>query len=98
MFRFEHIEYLWLLLAIIPALGLFVFFFFWRRGAIAKFGNTSLVLQLIPDFSNRKHVLKFTLLLLAYAFIVLGFANPQLGTKQEKVKREGIDVMIALDV
>jgi Ca-activated chloride channel homolog len=98
MFRFEHTEYLWLLLVTVPALALFIFFFFWRKRAIAKLGNTSLVLQLIPDFSNRRHVIKFLLLLLAYSFIVLGFANPQLGTRQEKVKREGIDVIIALDV
>src|SRR5215217_5618087 len=98
MFRFEHIDYLWLLLAAIPLMMLFIFFFFWRKNAIRKFGNTSLVLQLIPDFSNRKQVLKFFLFLLAYSFIVLGFANPQIGTKTEKVKRQGIDVMIALDV
>ncbi|MEP7128027.1 MAG: VWA domain-containing protein [Chitinophagales bacterium] len=98
MFRFEHIEYLWLLLAIIPVTLLFLFFYWWRSRAIGRIGNKALVLQMIPDFSNRKQVLKFTLLLFAYAFIVLGFANPQLGTKQEKVKREGIDVMIALDV
>lgn len=98
MFRFEHIEYLWLLLAVVPALLLFILFYFWRKRAIGKIGNRALVLQLIPGFSNRKHVLKITLLLFAYAFVILGFANPQIGTKQEKVKREGIDVIIALDV
>ena len=98
MFRFEHPEFLWLLLATIPVLLLFVFFFFWRRSAIARLGNKALVLRLIPDFSNQKQVIKFLLMLFAYAFIILGFANPQIGTKQEKVKREGIDVMIALDV
>lgn len=98
MFRFEHQEYLWLLLATIPAAIFFIIFYFWRRRAIGKIGDRSLVLQLIPDFSNRKHVVKFILLTFAYAFVILGFANPQLGTKQEKVKREGIDVIIALDV
>ncbi|MGB3076965.1 MAG: VWA domain-containing protein, partial [Chitinophagales bacterium] len=76
----------------------FLYFYWWRSRAIGRIGNKALVLQMIPDFSNRKQVLKFTLLLFAYVFIVLGFANPQLGTRQEKVKREGIDVMIALDV
>ena len=98
MFRFEHIEYLWLLFAVIPITGFFIFFFLWRKRAIGKFGNILLVRQLIPDFSNRKHVAKIILLSLAYIFIVLGFANPQIGTKQELVKRQGIDVMIALDV
>jgi Ca-activated chloride channel family protein len=73
-------------------------FLFLEKKAIRKVGNSSLVIQLIPDFSNSKHVVKFLLLSIAFAFIVLGFANPQLGTRQEKVKRAGIDVMIALDV
>jgi Ca-activated chloride channel family protein len=98
MFRFEHTEYLWLLPAAIPAALLFILFYFWRKRAISKFGDRSLVLQLIPGYSSRKHILKFLLLLSAYCFIILGFANPQIGTKQEKIKREGIDVMIALDV
>jgi Ca-activated chloride channel family protein len=98
MFRFEHIENLWFLLAVIPVTGMFIFFFFWRKRALNRFGNRALVLQLIPDFSNRKITVKFILILLAYIFIILGFANPQIGTKQEKIKRNGIDVMIALDV
>lgn len=98
MFRFEHIEYFWLLLALIPINGIFILFYFWRKKTISKFGEISLVMQLITDFSNRKHISKFILLSLAYIFLVLGAANPQIGTKQELVKREGIDVLIALDV
>ena len=98
MFRFQHKEYLYLLLLLIPVLLLFILFQRWRKKSIAKFGLASLVYQLIPDFSNGKHVIKFVLLSLAFAFLVLGLANPQLGTKQEKVKRQGIDVVIALDV
>jgi len=98
MFRFEHIEYLWLLLALVPVLILFLLFQRWRSQGLKSFGKTNLVMQLIPDFSKGKQVLKFVLLSLAYSFIVLGFANPQIGTKQEKVKRNGIDVIIAMDV
>lgn len=98
MFRFEHITYLWLLLAVIPLLLLFLFYYFWRNRAITKIGNKALVLKLIPEYSNRRQLIKFILLVFAYVFIVLGFANPQLGTRQEKIKREGIDVIMALDV
>lgn len=98
MFRFEHTEYLALLWLIVPATILFVIFFIWRNRALRKLGNTNLVLQLIPAFSKHKPVYKFLLLLSAYTFIILGFANPQIGTRQEKVKRQGIDVIIALDV
>lgn len=98
MFRFEHIEYLWLLTALIPLTLLFIFFQRWRKKAVKAFGKPVLVTQLIPDLSNASHVVKFVLLALAYTFIVVGFANPQIGTKQEKVKRQGIDVIIAMDV
>lgn len=98
MFRFEHIEYLWLLTALLPVALLFLWFQVWRRKGLTQFGKTALVQQLAPELSNVKHVIKFVLLALAYTFIVLGFANPQLGSKQEKVKRQGIDVMIAVDV
>ena len=98
MFRFEHIAYLYLLLLLIPVLLLFLFFQNWRKRSIARFGTASLVYQLIPDFSDGKQIIKFILLVLAYTFLILGIANPQIGTKQEKVKRSGIDVVIALDV
>ena len=63
-----------------------------------RFANSALLEQLAPDVSFNKHLLKFILLTLAFEFIVIGFANPQVGTKQEKVKRNGIDVFMALDV
>jgi Ca-activated chloride channel family protein len=98
MFRFQHKEYLYLLLLLIPVLLLFIFFQRWRKKSIAKFGTATLVYQLIPDFSNGKQVIKFILLSLAFVFLIIGLANPQIGSKQEKVKRQGIDVVIALDV
>ena len=97
-FRFEHKEYLWLLWALVPVLLLFLLFQNWRRKNLDRFAKSSLLAQLTPDISFNKHLLKFILLSLAFEFVVIGFANPQVGTKQEKVKRQGIDVFIALDV
>jgi Ca-activated chloride channel family protein len=98
MFRFAHPEFLYLLFAGVPAMLLFVAYLIWRRRAISRIGNPALVMQLIPDYSRGKPVVKFMLLLMAFAFIVLGLANPQIGTKTEKVKRRGIDVIVAVDV
>jgi Ca-activated chloride channel family protein len=98
MFKFEHIQYLYALLLLIPLLLLFIFSQRWRKKSIARFGTPSLVYRLIPDFSDAKQITKFVLLSLSYVFLVLAIANPQIGTKQEKVKRSGIDVVIALDV
>jgi Ca-activated chloride channel family protein len=97
-FRFQHKIYLWGLAAVVPATILFLLFQNWRTKNLNRFANSSLLEQLNPEISFDKHLVKFILLALAFEFIVIGFANPQVGTKQEKVKRQGIDVFIALDV
>ncbi len=52
----------------------------------------------MPEASRYKSVVKFLVISGAIAFLVLSVANPQVGTKMENVKREGVDVMILLDV
>ncbi|HCE56280.1 MAG TPA: hypothetical protein DER09_00430 [Prolixibacteraceae bacterium] len=98
MFRFANSEYLWALL-VIPLLTLF---FVWsriqRRKALKRFGNLEMVNQLMPFASRFRPVLKFSILMLALAFIIAGVARPQFGSKLKKVKREGIEIVIALDV
>jgi Ca-activated chloride channel family protein len=42
--------------------------------------------------------LRFCVLLLALAFIIIGLANPQIGTRLQEVKQEGVDIFVALDV
>jgi Ca-activated chloride channel family protein len=98
MFRFEHIEYLWMLVAIVPFTLLFAFYRHWVTESLAKLGKPEMMRELSPERSSGKIWLKFFLLQFAFVFIVLGFANPQIGTRQEKVKRQGIDVVVAMDV
>lgn len=98
MFRFGNIEYLWGLL-IIPLLTVF---FIWsriaRKRALKKFGQTEILQHLMPFSSKGRPVLKFVILMLALAFFIIGTARPQFGSKLKTVKREGIELMIALDV
>jgi Ca-activated chloride channel family protein len=61
-------------------------------------GEGSLVAQLMPDKPAFKHFWKFGLACLAVVFLVLALANPQIGKSYEKVKREGVDLMIAVDI
>lgn len=98
MFRFENSDELWLLLGLIPVTILFLLYLRWKSKNIQKIGDKALVKKLIPDYAPLKLVFKFLLIALAYTFLVLGLANPQIGTKMEKVKRSGIDVIIAIDV
>lgn len=98
MFKFENIEYLYWLLAILPMAAVFFFYIFWRRRAIKKLGEMQLVERLMPGKPKYKHQVKFLFVMLAFAAACIALANPQMGTKYEKVKREGIDVIVALDV
>lgn len=98
MFRFEHSTYLFFL-AIIPLLA--VFFIIaqqYRKKAIQRFGDSGLMKRLMPDMSRYKHELKFLLLSLCFGALVVAWANPQWGTKKEKINRKGIDLFIALDI
>ena len=97
-FKFAHKEYLWGLCALAPAFILFTVFHIWRERNLERFAQPALLDALIPESSFNKLLLKFILLSLAYEFVVIGFAGPEIGTKQDKVKRQGIDVIVALDV
>ncbi|MES2837250.1 MAG: VWA domain-containing protein [Bacteroidota bacterium] len=98
MFRFEHIEFLYAL-AIVPV---FLFIYWlnvrWRKKAIQQFATSNRVPSILKDLSKGKRTIKITLLAISYTSLVLALANPQMGTKMEEVKREGIDLMICLDV
>jgi Ca-activated chloride channel family protein len=98
MFRFEH-TYLLYLLALVPLLWLlFILARNKRKKSIAAFGDDELVKQLMPEVSSSRPVWKFILTSLGIAALVLGVANPQIGSKYEEVKREGFELIIALDI
>lgn len=97
-FRFEHIEYLWLLLAVPLALLLFYAAIKWKNKKIKAIGDKELVLDLIEEKPVYKNQIKFFLLLACFIFLVLGMANPQVGIERQEIKRKGIDLFIALDV
>lgn len=48
--------------------------------------------------SVSKPAIKLIIACLAITGIVLGLVNPKVGTKMETVKREGIDIVFAIDV
>ena len=98
MLRFEHPEYLWFLL-LIPALGIGFFFLnIWQRKQLRRFVGETLIPQLAPEASMAIRIIKQTLMSLAIACLILTVANPQVGTRLEEVKREGIDLFVVLDV
>jgi len=65
---------------------------------IKRIGDSRLVKKLMQNHSPLKFFIKFLIVVLAFAAIVIGAANPQKPGKSENVNRNGVDVMIVLDV
>lgn len=98
MLRFEDPIYLWMLF-IIPILVL-MRFIVWRKRKrnLRKFGDPSLLKEMMPDVSKYRPTIKFCLLLSAITILIFMIARPQVGSKISHEKREGIEVLIALDI
>ncbi len=98
MFRFAYPHLLYLLLLIPVLIVFFIYAFRQRKKALAIFGNLALVEKLTQSVSEKRRVWKTVLIIVAIGLLVLALARPQLGTKLQTVKREGQDIIIALDV
>ena len=91
-------KYLYLLVILPILVVIFLYNLYWKRKKQREFGDIELIKRLSPERSTFKSVLKFVLLLLAFACLIIALVNPKIGTKAETVKREGIDIVFAVDV
>jgi Ca-activated chloride channel family protein len=91
-------KYLYLLFILPLVVLVFLFNLYWKRKKQREFGDLEMVKKLSPESSVFKPVLKVTVLILALLGLILGLVNPKIGTKMETVKREGIDIVFAIDV
>ena len=98
MFRFANIEMLWWLITIPAFVIAYLVCTNRKRRQLAEFGDPELMAQLMPDASRSRPVWKFSLLVLALVLLIVAAARPQYGQKEKTVKRQGIEVMVALDI
>lgn len=98
MVQYDEKIYFYLLTIIPVMVVLFVLLQIWKKRAQKKFAIQPLLKRLTPNKSDLKSSLKFILLLLGLALLILGLVNPKIGTKLETVKREGVDIVFAVDV
>ena len=98
MFRFAHIEMLWLLLLIPAFTAAFIAIVRLKQRQLKLFGDPELLAELMPNVSRIRPAIKFALLMLALALLIIAAARPQYGQKEKTVKRQGIEVMFALDI
>jgi Ca-activated chloride channel family protein len=98
LFRFANPEYLYLLLLLPVIILLWIINDYRKKRALKRFGDTDLINRLIPENSTTRPKIKLAI----HSFIIIVFsillARPQFGSKMETVKRQGVEVIIALDV
>jgi Ca-activated chloride channel family protein len=98
MFRFANIEMLWWLVTIPVFVIGYVVYTHRKRRQLTEFGDSELMAQLMPDASKSRPVVKFGILMFALALLIVAVARPQYGQKEKSVKRQGCEVMVALDI
>jgi Ca-activated chloride channel family protein len=98
LFRFANPAFLYLLLLLPVVMLLYIINEVRIRKALKRLGDANLVGGLMPEMSRIRPLIKFTLQLIAFSAGVIMLSRPQFGSKIEDVKKQGVEVIIALDV
>ncbi len=98
LFRFANPEYLYLLLLLPVMTAIFVFNQVRRRNSLKRLGESAIIGRLIPELSRIRPVIKFIFMLTGISAVIIMLARPQFGSRLEEVKKQGVEVIIALDV
>ncbi|MEP6466247.1 MAG: VWA domain-containing protein [Parafilimonas sp.] len=98
MLSFEHTEYLYGLLLVIPLALLFFSVLLWKKKVKKALGDEKLINQLTKNYSAQRFKLKFILIASCILLLIFAAANLRKPIAGEKEKKAGIDVMVALDV
>ena len=98
MYEIEEPQY-FIYLLIVPVLfSLFLLISFWKKRTQKRFAKIELLNKLTPQRSLFKSYLKMIVFLVGLSFLIVSLTNPKMGTKLETVKRQGVDIVFALDV
>ncbi|MFC1554257.1 VWA domain-containing protein [candidate division KSB1 bacterium] len=98
MIKFANIQFLHLFW-LIPLLVVFYVYVFRKKAdMIKKFGSKELMEKLTANTSIKKQKIKAAAVIFSIMILIIALARPQIGTKREQVKREGQDILVAIDV
>ncbi|MBO6607695.1 VWA domain-containing protein [Psychroserpens sp.] len=97
-FQLEDKVWFWVLLVIPVIIMIFIILQIWKYRAQRRFASSKLLKRLSPNQSLFKSILKLVVLSLAIACLSIALVNPKIGTKLETVKRQGVDIVFAVDV
>src|SRR5210317_776802 len=76
----------------------FLFLKTWKKNIQKKYISENLLQFLSPNISNFKPRIKLLFLILFILFSTIALVNPKIGTELKTVKRQGVDIVFALDV
>ncbi len=92
MLRFAHTYFLWALLLVPLFVVLFMLVRRWKKKALAAFGDRAVIGRIMPEVSFSRPTLKFIFFIVAYALLIIGLADPQIGTRTEE-KRARVPIL-----
>ena len=98
LFRFANPVFLYLLLLLPVLILLYILNEVRKRKALKRLGDVNLVSRLVPEMSTVRPAIKFILQLIAVSAGIIMLSRPQFGSKIEDIKKQGVEVIIALDV
>ncbi|MCK4561779.1 MAG: VWA domain-containing protein [Flavobacteriaceae bacterium] len=98
MYRLEEPKYFYFFIFIAILIAMYLLVSLWKRKKQREFSDLDLLHKLSPEKSKFKPVLKIIMIALGLSFLILALVNPKMGTQLKTVKRQGVDIVFALDV
>lgn len=98
MYQIEAPTYFIYLFVLPVLIAIFIGVLWWKKRKQKQFADVVLFDKLSPQRSTFKSILKLAMICLGLAFIIIALSNPKMGTKLETIKRQGVDIVFALDV
>lgn len=98
MYQIEEPKYFYLFISIAVLLVVYFLVAVWKRKKQREFADLALLKKLSPESSKFKPALKIIVIALGLSFLILAMVNPKMGTQLKTIKRQGVDIVFALDV
>ena len=98
MYKLEAPIYFYFFAVLLLVLFVFVGNVLWKKKKQRHFAEAGLLSKIAPTTSTFKAILKVVIFSLGLSFLILSLVNPKMGTQLKTVKREGVDIVFALDV
>ncbi len=98
LYKIEEPMYFYLLAVIPLMIVIHLLVFWWKKRKQKLFSNADLLKRLAPSYSASKSAFKLIVFLIGISFLIVSLVNPKMGSKLKTVKREGVDIVFALDV